>query len=155
MSTTFVNPSVSITPQAVETLRKLLDELRAKPPSARPEEWNLGQLMAFKAQVIPRYGPVFSPPNVANLSRKTFLEFLRFENNRHWQGLERPGAKITRDMNSLRAALAILVEREPPVEGPFGSAPPAWRSRDGPVSRSSRDHRNPACRLPGSLRRGE
>lgn len=116
MSANVVNPSVSINPQALETLRGWLDKLKAKPPSPMPEDWNLSQMIAFKAEVIPRYGPVFSTANLSNLSRETFLEFLRFENNRHWRGLERPGVQITTDMRSLRAALTILVDEGRPLK---------------------------------------
>ena len=96
MSTGSGNPSVSIDPQAVETLRGWLDQLKVKPPSSMPKDWNLNQMMGFKAKVIPTYGPAFSPPAVAKLPQQTFLEFLQFKNNHHWRGLERPGPRSPR-----------------------------------------------------------
>ncbi len=115
MSVNLSNPSEAINPQAVETLRKLLDDLRTKPPGSDMSK-NLAQIEEARDEVIGRYGPVFSPPNVANLSRGTFLEFLRFENNRHWTGLGRLGGKLTKDMDRLRAALGLLVEEIRPLK---------------------------------------
>ena len=149
MSTGSGNPSVSINPQAVETLRKLLDKLRAKPPSSVPEDWNLAQMMAFKARVIPTYGPAFSPPAVAKLPQQTFLEFLQFKNNHHWRGLDRSGAAITKDMNRLRAALTLLVDESKPLTGSVGAASPDGGPKHGSLSRPCRAHGHPPRRLPG------
>jgi hypothetical protein len=115
MSADLNKSSGSISPQAIAALKKVLDDLRAKPPSPKPEDWNLGQLVAAKAAVIPRYGPAFSPANVGTLPRETVLEFLRFKNNRHWKGLERRGAQLTRDLNRLREALSLLVDESIPL----------------------------------------
>lgn len=113
MSADLTKLSGSISPHAVAALKKVLDDLKAKPPSPKPADWNLRQLVDAKSAVIPRYGPAFSVPNIGRLSRGTVLEFLRFENNRHWKGLEQRGPQITRDMSRLRGALALLLdERE-------------------------------------------
>jgi hypothetical protein len=116
MPTDLNNPSVAINPRALASLSKLLDDLRAKPFSRNPADWNLNQLVANKSAVIPRYGPMFSPANVAKLSRTTFLEFLEFDNNRHWYGLTRHGEKLTKDMGRLRNALALLVDESIPLK---------------------------------------
>jgi hypothetical protein len=110
MPANLVNPSGTISAHAVTSLQKLLDDLKAKPSSPKHPDWNLGQLIAAKSAVVPRYGPMFSPANVGKLPRDTFLEFLQFKNNRHWYGLDRLGEKLTKDMNRLREALALLVD---------------------------------------------
>jgi hypothetical protein len=115
MTTNVSAPSGSINPQAIPSLKKLLAELKAKPSSPKVEDWNLHQLTSFKSAVIPRYGPAFSPANVGNLSPKVFLEFLDFDNNRHWRGLYRHGPQVTGDMNRLREALSLLVDENQPL----------------------------------------
>jgi hypothetical protein len=106
----------SIRPEAISALRIVLEELKAKPPSPKPADWNLDQLIAAKELVIPRYGRAFSPANVGKLSRETVLEFLEFKNNRHWKGLERRGPRLTSDMNRLREALSLLVDEGKPLD---------------------------------------
>ena len=116
MNTNLSKPSGSISPDAIAALRKVLEDLKSKSPSN--QIWNPGnfdQMVAAKAAVIPRYGPAFSPANVGKLSRETFLGFLQFENNRHWRGLDRLGDKLTKDMNHLREALALLVDEAKPL----------------------------------------
>jgi hypothetical protein len=115
MNTTISTATASINSQAIASLRKLLDELQAKPASAKPADWSLDQMMAFKAAVIPQFGLAFSPANVGRLSREVFVEFLRFENNHHWRGLDRHGRRLTDDMARLREALALLVDEDRPL----------------------------------------
>jgi hypothetical protein len=115
MTTDLEDPSETINPRALASLRRVLDDLKTKPISPNPADWNLNQLAANKSAVIPRYGPMFSPANVGKLSRDTFLEFLAFENNRHWRGLERHGEKLTKDMGRLREAPALLVDESKPL----------------------------------------
>jgi hypothetical protein len=106
-----------ISPQAVRTLKRLVDALKSKPPSAQSEEWNLYQCSTARSSVVPLYGPAFSPQNVQSLPRETFLSFLQFENNRHWRGLDRNADKISADMSRLREALALLVDDSRPLKG--------------------------------------
>jgi hypothetical protein len=115
MSTNVSPPIRSINPQAIASLKKLLDELKAKPSSPKPEDWNLNQLTTAKSAVIPRYGSAFSSANVGKLPREVFLGFLQFEHNLHWRGLQRHGEKLTKDMDRLREALALLVDEDKPL----------------------------------------
>ena len=87
MSASVVKPTVSIDPQAVETLRKLLEERRAKPPGSEMSK-NLAQVAAARDEVIARYRPVFSPPNLTSLSR----DLLRFPPIREQPPLDGLGA---------------------------------------------------------------
>jgi len=116
MNTNLPNPSGSIGPEAIAALRKVLDDLKSRSPSN--QIWNPGnfdQMVAAKSAVIPRFGPAFSSANVGKLSQETFLEFLQFENNRHWRGLDRLGQTLTQDMSRLRGALALLVDETKPL----------------------------------------
>jgi len=115
MSADRTETSDRVISQAVESLQKVLADLRAKPASSKPEDWNLDQLVAAKAAVIPHYGAMFSPANIGKLSRETVLEFLQFKNNRHWKGLERSGPQFTKNMNRLREAIALLVDESEPL----------------------------------------
>jgi hypothetical protein len=105
----------SINPPASTSLRKLLIDLKAMPPSPKPEGWNFSQLVEAKSLVIPRFGPIFSAQNVGKLSREDFLKFLEFKTNRHWRGLDRHSGDLTKDMNRLRVALALLVDESKPL----------------------------------------
>jgi hypothetical protein len=66
---------------------------------------------------------------VGKLSRENFLEFLHFKNNRHWLGLDRHGEKLTKDMNRLREALALLVDESKPLRDRLERL----RPREGPA----------------------
>ena len=98
-------------PLAVQALKKLLDELKVKPPASNIKDWNLDQLAAAKSTVVSHYGPAFSSQNVGKLTRETFLAFLQSENNRHWRGLDRHGDNITNDMSRLRLLWRCLSTR--------------------------------------------
>lgn len=63
-------------------------------------------------EVLARFQPVFSQENAAKITEQEFKEFLRFENNKHWSGLQRMGPKICSDMSALRNALTMLVDEE-------------------------------------------
>jgi len=44
-------------------------------------------IVAKRDDVFGRFGPVFRSPS--NLSQKDYLDFLSFQHNHHWTGLER------------------------------------------------------------------
>jgi hypothetical protein len=114
-----------ISSQAVGSLKRLLDELKAKPLAPSNVDLNLDQILAARSEVISRYGPAFSPQNVGKLTREAFLSFLQFENNRHWRGLDRHGDKITTDMSRLRDALTLLVDESAPIKSRLERLRPA------------------------------
>jgi hypothetical protein len=94
-------------------LRPLLDRIRSAP--ADENDRFARQIISAKDEVIARYKPIFSPDGLSRLNRGTMLEFLRFENNRHWYGLDRHGGAITADMERLRETLAVLVDESFPI----------------------------------------
>jgi hypothetical protein len=123
MSGESVDTSSLHNPEGIGVLQRLLEELKTTPASpkdwtkaANPQDWNLDQIAQAKRDVVARYGGVFSPGNLGQLDRGTFLSFLKFENNHHWYGLNRHGDRVTRDMPRLRAALSLLVDESKPLK---------------------------------------
>jgi Holliday junction resolvase-like predicted endonuclease len=72
-------------------------------------------ILKAKDEVLARYGRVFSPQNIKNMSAEDFLSFLSFKNNHHWEGLHRRGPDIVKDIKKLRSALAVLVDEARPI----------------------------------------
>lgn len=72
----------------------------------------------YKAQdaVIARYGALFHPNNLDNLTAEEFHSFLLYQNNQHWKGISRHVTSIVRDMDRLRQALHILLDESYPIE---------------------------------------
>ena len=62
-----------------------------------------------------RYQPVFQPHNLPNLTKDDFLSFLNFKNNQHWIGLHRKGPEICSNMDRLRTALGVLLDKSRPI----------------------------------------
>lgn len=65
--------------------------------------------------MLERYGAVFSPDHLANLTAEDFKSFLLIKNNKHWEGIHRQGNLITKDMPRLREALSILLDQNHPI----------------------------------------
>ena len=78
--------------------------------STRPAEFTEAQ-----ETVLPKYQPIFTADHLPSLTEAEFRSFLPFRNNRHWNGLERQGSRICRDMPLLRKTLAILLDHERPL----------------------------------------
>jgi len=95
--------------RALERLRDLQEEQRNNPD----EEYLF--ITRSKERVLQRYGALFNPENLDNLTSEQFLAFLSFRENGHWNGLARSGTKVTSDMNRLRYALKILLDESQPV----------------------------------------
>lgn len=60
-------------------------------------------------EVIQKYGTIFNPTNLDNLTKEDFKSFLLIKNNKHWEGIHRQGNIITADMNKLKKGLKILL----------------------------------------------
>lgn len=67
-------------------------------------------------EVIAKYGELFHPKNIDNLTAEDFKSFLLFKNNRHWVGIFRTSSLIISDMPKLRAAMKILLDESQPLE---------------------------------------
>jgi len=77
------------------------------------------QNVQAQQEVLSRYRDAFSPAHISQLSEETFRSFLYFENNKHWTGLHRQIRRLTENMDSLRQALAVLVDEQRPLAPRF------------------------------------
>lgn len=75
------------------------------------------QIVAKREEVLGRFGRLFRNP--VHLTKEDYLDFLSFQHNHHWTGLERVGRTVTDDMENLRGALAILVDETRPLAERF------------------------------------
>ena len=97
-----------------EQYASALGELRAV--LARFRSFNAdSDIQADKRDVLAWFQPVFSTPNLPQLTADAFVPFLDFKKNKHWYGLQRLSGKLTRDMEALREGLAILLDENQPV----------------------------------------
>lgn len=74
---------------------------------------DIHHIVSKRDEVFARFGPLFRDPS--SLSQQDYLDFLSFQHNHHWTGLERLGRTATRDMDGLRSAIAILVDETTPL----------------------------------------
>ncbi len=107
---------------AVERLREVLEGLNG---GKDPE---LTDLVSARDEVLQRYGPVFNLNALKNLTADQFKGFLLFKNNRHWLAIQRQGGQIVENMDTLRRALAILLDESKPIESRLRQLRP--RNRD-------------------------
>ena len=89
----------------MDEFRSIADRLVADPIAKRAEQ-----------EVIARYGELFNPKNINNLTADDFKSFLLFKNNRHWSGIFRYENLVTGDMARLREAIGILVDESQKLE---------------------------------------
>ena len=80
---------------------QILEIIRAKKNSS----W---WLKSEKA-VASRYGSIFHPSNLENLTKEDFLSFLLIKNNLHWEGIHRQQESVTSDMQKLKQTLTFLL----------------------------------------------
>ncbi len=95
--------------EALGQLRGILRRIKAG------EDEELSLMAGAKEEVLRRYQRVFSDENLPNLTKDDFLGFLRIKNNRHWDGINRYGPTITKDMGALREALRALLNESVPL----------------------------------------
>lgn len=67
-------------------------------------------------EVIEKYGRMFHPNNLDNLTAEDFKEFLLIKNNKHWRSIHRQGNIITQDMEKLKSALKLLLDETKPIK---------------------------------------
>lgn len=73
--------------------------------------------VAQRDGVLKRFGPLFRDPT--KLEKQDYLDFLSLKHNHHWSGLERLGRPAAEDMDTLRDAIAILVDESLPLSQRF------------------------------------
>jgi len=66
--------------------------------------------------VIQKYGFMFHPNNLDNLTAEDFKSFLLIKNNKHWTGIHRQGNMITSDMEKLKSTLKLLLNESKPIK---------------------------------------
>lgn len=80
------------------------------------QEWKENPQKAKEEQeVISKYGKMFNPKNIDNLTAKDFQHFLNYKNNKHWKSLERVGPEITRDIEKFKKTLKLLLDESVPI----------------------------------------
>jgi hypothetical protein len=89
----------------MDEFKSIADRLKADPLAKRAEQ-----------EVITRYGELFNPKNIDNLTSEDFKSFLLFKNNRHWSGIFRYENLVTSDMARLREAIRILLDDSQPLK---------------------------------------
>ena len=67
-------------------------------------------------KVVGRYGKLFNPDNLENLTKEDFKSFLLPKNNLHWEGIHRQGNLVTSDMNALKGFLKYVLNENKPIE---------------------------------------
>jgi hypothetical protein len=77
-------------------------------------------IVAKRDEVVKRFGPIFRDPQT--LSKQDYLDFLSFQHNHHWTGLERLGRAAADDMENLRNAIAVLVDEASPLPERFDTS---------------------------------
>jgi hypothetical protein len=99
-----------------ETMKSATARLREALTKTGEDEQVAG-IIAARDTVLASYRAVFAPDHLPLLTEGEFKEFLHFENNHHWTGLERKGYSLCADMPRLREALTILLDESQPIRG--------------------------------------
>jgi hypothetical protein len=92
---------------ALVRLRGILENLRSS--------GSLDAIAVDRQAVHGRFGPRFQIGALDKLDSQTFLDFLRFKQNRHWSSIHRHGGRMVADMPRLRSALALLLDEAQPL----------------------------------------
>lgn len=66
--------------------------------------------------IIAKYGSLFNPKNLDNLTAEDFKSFLLIKNNKHWEGIHRQGNMTTSDMEKLKSTLKLLLDESKPIK---------------------------------------
>lgn len=91
----------------------MIPELIEKLTAAR-DELEVQKIIDNREEVLERFTSVFQPGAVAELDNDVFRDFLSFEHNKHWTGLERQ-PQLYADMDGLRQVLSVLVDEARPI----------------------------------------
>ena len=99
-----------------EQYSKVVSELRGTAARFKPGQRIYDEIVGFRDEVLARYRPIFSSEHIPILTKEEFTSFLYSENNHHWSGLYRKGLGAAEDMNTLRQALAVLLDEDQPIQ---------------------------------------
>lgn len=82
----------------------------------------ISDILASRDTVLDRYGSLFDPSNLHDLTAEEFKGFLPFGNNRLWKGIHRQQTSITSDMDRLRIPLSVALNQCNPIEARLNQA---------------------------------
>jgi hypothetical protein len=105
-----------------EKYSKAVSDLRSVLARFKPGQQTFDEIVETREDVFARYRPLFSPEHIPSLTKEEFTSFLYIENNHHWSGLYRHGLGAASDMNTLRQALALLLDESRPIRERFPEA---------------------------------
>ncbi|MEZ5941146.1 MAG: HNH endonuclease [Planctomycetaceae bacterium] len=93
-------------------------ERRTSPDKPYPE---YKSIIDARETVLAKFHPAFTLENIDDLSEATFRDFLAFEHNQHWTGLQRPTKHVCEDMPKLRQSIKRLLDENLTIEGRIDS----------------------------------
>lgn len=111
------------TSDPIRYLRGLADYLRHE---------DVAQMIRQRDHVIRQYQAVFAPAKVSGIGADDFAGFLRFENNKHWWGLQREEPRMVSNMDLLRWALGTLLDKDRPLAERIDEIDPPGSSKPVP-----------------------
>lgn len=80
------------------------------------EDYQKSERRNEEREVIDKFGYMFHPANLNNLTKEDFKSFLLIKNNKHWDGIHRQGNLITQDMDRLIKGLRNLLDENKPLK---------------------------------------
>lgn len=95
-----------------EQYSKVVSELRGTATRFKSGQRTYDEIVVFRDEVLARYRPIFSSAHIPSLIKEEFTSFLYSENNHHWSGLYRKGLGAAENMDTLRQALAVLLDED-------------------------------------------
>jgi len=88
------------------------------------EKKNSSWWLKSEKKVVDRYGYIFQPGNLDNLTKEDFLSFLLVKNNLHWEGIHRHQESIILDMEKLKRTLTFLLNESKSITDRLNSLSP-------------------------------
>lgn len=107
--------------KAVTTLRNTMNKISSN------EE--IQEIINAKDEVISRYGKLFNPANIKDISVEEFYSFLLPNNNKHWGGLYRAGKQLINVMDDVRSTLLVVLDSKRPLSNRIEYALPKGRAK--------------------------
>ncbi len=107
--------------KAVTTLRNTMHKISSN------EE--IQEIINAKDEVISRYGKLFNPANIKDISVEEFYSFLLPNNNKHWGGLYRAGKQLINVMDDVRSTLLVVLDSKRPLSNRIEYALPKGRAK--------------------------
>lgn len=87
-----------------------------------PNADEMEAIISYRDEVLGRFTPVFQRETIAGLTEEDFRDFLSFDHNHHWTGLERKKNQLCANMDGLRQTLETLLDESQPLARRFDVA---------------------------------